>query len=359
MKYLIPLLFFLNISLFAQQFFYSNSLAMELSLILEINDIKKNETEWILEKNISESRTDSVLYHFGEEQKRMVRTSSHYSEFLEGTLREEINYRHDGLISDITFYNDLGTLTGKENYEYSSDGMLLSIKSNGPKEDILSLREYSLREDGSLRFITLFDELDDEADHSETWNSYKGNFFMEERLYDSSREVVFFDENNNISIISQYVDDLLIYRELYSYYSDGIVKLIEKIFPETEKKYIVTFDELGRMLKEEYYIDSKWIYTMSHSYIGTNLAQTERIGSAIEEKWIYLYRDDENIGENYYKEGVLQQKKKITDADTDSYIVELYERGELFMNLIFSENVKIREEFISEGKILRIRELGD
>ncbi len=359
MKNLIPLFILLNLPLFAQQYFYSNSLAMELSIILEIDDIEKSDTEWILEKKTTGSRTEAVLYNFGEAQKRIVRTSVLYSEYVEGLLREEISYRNDGQISEITSYDNQGDMTEKENYEYSSDGKLLSIRLNSSNEEITSLREFSLRENGSLRMISQFDESDDKPGHRESWNSYKGNLFMEERLFDSSREVVFFDENNNISTISQYAEDLLIYEEFRSYNSDGTVKVIEKVFPETAKKYVESMDESGRILTEEYYKDSRLIYIISNTYIGATLTQTEKTGSGIEEKWIYFYKDDKNIGEDYYREGALEQKKTITDAVTDSYIVELYDRGKLFMNLIYSEDVKIREEYILNGKIIRIRELGD
>lgn len=359
MRYVIPLLIIINLPLFTQQYFYSNSLAMELSEIFEIDSLEIGESQWILETYTTGKRKETILYNFGVEKKRSVSTPLQYTEIVDGIIREETNYRSDGQISEVIFFNESGDLTGKENYLYSAEGKLLSISFSGGEEDLSTTREYALREDGSLRLISRYKDSAREPDHREFWNSYKGRFFMEERLYDSSREVVYFNEDNNISSILQYAGEILIFEETRGYDSYGKVKTIEKFFPETEKKYLESMDESGRIVKEEYFDRGKMIYRLNNIYRGSTLVQTDKSTGSLREKWIFYYGEEKNVGEDYYRQGELQQKKIVTDGDTNSYKVELYDDGELFMNLIYSEDVKIREEFISDGVIVRTRELGD
>jgi len=357
MKLIIPLLLLFNLSLSAQQYFYSNSLAMELDEISLIESVVMSETEWILKKTAEGNRVESVLFNFGEEKRKYLKDTDHYSEYVDGVLSEEINYRRDGQISKIVNYNTRGLVSDISLYEYNIKGELIAISLSDESGEILSKLEYATRDDGSLRIISRYTE--DDVNHRESWNGYNGSIFMEERTGLSSRELVFYNELNNIEKVQQYVDDILTFEKQYSYYPDGVEKEIKKESYISGEITIESMNVSGQIIRSEVFDKDVFLYSIKYFYSGSQLIQKEKTGLDLSEKWIFHYSDDELIGEDFYKQRTLVQKKKITDSENNAYIIELYDSGKHFMNLIYSNDQKVREEFLSGGEIVRTRELGE
>lgn len=357
MKCFIPLFLLFNLTLTAQQYFYSNSLAMELEKIPSIESVVMEDEEWILKKTVDRSSSELILYQFGREKKRETKSVSFNREYVDGVLSEEILYGKDEQISAIVRYNDSGLVSEKELYKYNSDGDILMITRTDEKGDILSELEYSMREDGSLRIISLSNG--DDVNHRETWNSYSGSLFMVERNDLSNREMVFYNNQNNIEQIRQFRGDQLIAEKNYTYYDDGIIKQIEKKYLQIDEVQIESMNTSGQIIRKDAFKGELLLYSNSYDYSGKTLIQKEKTGTGINERWMYFYSGDELSREEYYRQGVLTQKKMIADSDSNSYTIELYDRGMHFMNLIYLDEVKIREEYISGEKIVRTRELGD
>lgn len=359
MKKIMLLLSLLNLSLFAQQYYYSNSIAMELEPILDVESFILEQSEWILEKFEQYDRTESILFHFGVEKKRIIETSVNFTEYIEGLLSEDTKLGDKGQITERVLYNSEGSPIEKEIYNYNTSGDLISIDRRDIDEKTVFSQKYKIRSDGSLRAITYSFGEDDKSRGNDSWNTHKGSFYMEEHNDARKRQVLFYNGSNNLEKVLRYEEDILVYEEIFDYDQDGFVsKIVKKDFHRSESTILI-MNEKGQLIREDFFVDDKMKFNVSYLYSDSHLIQKDKIGSGIKEKWLYDYRDNERVTEEFYKQGVLQQKKTNMDSADNSYVIELYDRGLHFMNLVFKKDVKIREEYISEGQVIRVRELGD
>ncbi|MBI9099652.1 MAG: hypothetical protein JEY91_14325 [Spirochaetaceae bacterium] len=357
MKYTIFILFLFSVSLSAQDYFYSNSLAMEMERISDIQNISKDDIEWLLEKIIEGEKVKTVLFNYGVEYQSSIRTPLSYSEYSEGVLVQEIKYFVDGRISNIISYNSNGTVHRNEIYEYSEDNKLLGIKTVDGSGETEESMEYRFREDGSLR--TVFKYGDDKITHMENWNSFNNSLFMEQSIKGSLRDQRYFNEDGLIEKVQRYNGEDFIYEEVYTYYDNGIIQTITRSDYHRGTVIVESMNIQGQMIKEDAFKKDLLLYSSTYFYTGSELTGKEKRSSNLLEKWVYYNNDDERTGEDYYRQGLLEHKKRITDSETNSYTMELYNKGSVFMRLTYEDDVKIREEFLNEGKVTRTRELGE
>ena len=363
MNRLAPFIFLFSFSIFSQEYFYSNSLAMELDPISDLSSMEFVDIEWVLEKNSQGNQIKSSLYHYGEIEKSYLNLYSangyleYSSESIGGIIREEMYFNSDGQISQLSIFGEEGSLEQIDEYQYDDNGDLKYIDTIDDKGEIISSLNYSIREDGSLRSLWEINSRSEE--HSESWNSFDGSLFMEQRIKDSDKDLVYYNEDNRIERILKFDGDELVYEEFYQYYSDGTIKQIRKSNYVNHEISLEIMDTAGQLIRENVMESDILLYTIDYKYSEQNIIKKEKVGSGIKEKWIYFYENESLVREDYYNQGVLEQKKKIIDSENNSYIIELYDKGIPFMNLIFEDDIKVREEFLSEGRVIRTREIGD
>ncbi|MDA3811129.1 MAG: hypothetical protein PF518_12475, partial [Spirochaetaceae bacterium] len=338
-------------------------LAMELDKIEPEQFLEKEKIEWLLKKEYEANREISTLYNNGQEFKNFIRSYnskgflSFYSESKNNIPEEEIDFRKDGQIQENRVFLKDGSLNFKLIYVYNENAELLQIDKKDEADNLISSIDYTLRNDGSIRSFNEYEE--GNLTHGEIWNSFHGQLYMEQRQTEGKRDIVYYNEDNKVVKILQYDGENLISDEVYEYYSDGTEKLIIKTNFLKSEIIQISKNVDGLIIREEKFRSDLLLYVIRYSYSAGNLVLKEKSGSGLREKWLYTYENDQIKKEDYYKQGVLVQKKKYTDPDTNSYIIELYNNDEIFMNLIYEDDKKIREEFIEGGRIIRIKDLGD
>jgi len=362
-RYAFLIFLFLSFTISAQDYYLSNSLAMEMEYLESIDDIVIDQVEWLLKVERRDKQKISSLYKFGIEQKVIIReynsngTLDFYSESIDGILIEETDYDDDGKILESRTYNNDGTFDSLWNYLYDIDEELLKIEKKDKSGSVLSAIDYSFRDDGSIR--SFFEYEEDSLKHREIWNSYNGEISMEMKAGDLLRDIVYYNDLNKVDSILQYDDDLLVYEEKYYYDNKGQSEKIEKYNYLTSYRIEILMNKNGYISTEKHYQKELLLFTTQYNYNDYQVIRKEKTGSGLREKWLYFYIDEQISEEVYYKQGVLIEKKKYTDPETGSYTLELFNKGEIFMNLVFEDDVKVREEYFEGGEIVRSRDLGD
>ena len=363
MKITIFLFCLFNFSIYAQEYFYSNSLAMEFERIIENDLLNLEDIPWVIKSEQSGNERKITLYKDGIENKILINkyndfgTLSFMTELMDGKTIEETDFKRNGQIEQYRSYDSEGLISERYFYIYNNHNELEKVEITNDLGELISFIEYYIRADGSIRSV--YEYNDSELVHSEVWNSYDGSLFMENSSSDSSRDLVFYNNQNQKIKVQQYSGDDVIYEENYEYHGDGTIKSIDKMnytIPETTS---INMNLSGLIIRETLYRNDLLIYTITFDYSNTRLIQKEKYGTGIRGKWIYNYKDDKMISEEYYNQGILEQKKIITDSDNNNYIIELYHNNEAFMNVFYTDNVKTREEFLEKGRIIRVRDLGE
>lgn len=363
MKAAVVLLFILTFSLYAQEYYRSNSLAMEMERIQDSQPFEMDKVEWLLEKKVSGNSILSTLYHYGIPEKSITREYNNYDILIyysvrnKGILSEENRFGDDGAILEEAVFTGTGTLDWKNIYEYTDNGRILRIVRQNSEGEEISELDYRIRKNGSIRNITQSDN--DLSEHRESWNGFGGILFMEERNSDSERELIYRNNKGLIEKKIRYRNNQKIDDENYSYSSGGEISKIVKTDYVNGESSIQTMNMSGQIVSEEKLVGEELIYRILYFYSDSKLSVKEKKGAALRERWEYVYIDDELSVESYYRQGDLEQKKTITDQNSNSYEILLYNHGEAFMNLVYDNDVKIREEYLSGGEIIRTRTLGD
>ena len=79
------------------------------------------------------------------------------------------------------------------------------------------------------------------------------------------------------------------------------------------------------------------------------------VGGDGREEWRYFYgADGELQEEDYYRRGMLEKSRVYTGANM--WYEEIYQKSELFLRIFYEEGEKVKEAFISGGKVVRERD---
>lgn len=364
MNKLLHLLFLLSLQIEAQEYFLSNSLGMELTPVDVPENYDWSHDEWFLVKDEKGNVVLSTLYNRGEEKILYTREYNSagslifYGESINGYPSVETEYKDDGMVRQFREYDHSGFINKKSDYEYDSRGKLNRVITSDESGEILSTVEYSIRGDGSIRSV--FEKDRDKGAHSEIWNAYDGSLFLEQRSGTLERDLVYYNRDNLISRVERYDSDKLSSEEIYNYSGENILQSIVKINHLLSEKTELSMNRAGLITKEILFINNISEYIIVYKYDDRgNLKAKEKNGSSFREKWFYFYEDNKETAEEYYKQGMLVRKKIIKDSENNNYIIELYNKGTAFMNLVYENNVKIREEFLEDGLVVQFRDLGD
>lgn len=344
----------------AQDFYRSNSLAMELEkLDKPLREDFEGEETWILEKRTEHGSIECILYLGGEETDRYLRNFGiggnleYYSHRRGDRMVEEIFYRRDGAISEEKYYYSDGTLEAARTYSYDSRGNLLGVeRMEGTGETSL---DYGLREDGSLRSVSGYREGDLQSRNSRS--AFGGALHMEEDISGDIRDVSYYGEEGRLVRKVRYVKGEVQFIEENEYRSDGTLSgvLISALSEGTET--FRTMDSDGNPLKDETFRDGRLIMGLYYSYRNGRLYRLDTRAPGIREKQLFIYEGDFLKAEEFYVQGTLERVKKYSAADGNLYTVELYDRGEVFLVIHYSDDVKVREDHMSGGKVIRTKEL--
>ncbi|MBN2658828.1 MAG: hypothetical protein JXR86_17370 [Spirochaetales bacterium] len=350
-----------SFSLFPQEYYRSNSMAMELE-ILDGNSDWSREEGWILEARTEGFSRQLILFHDRIEKNRFEKQFSPggrllYSSRLKGRLlQEETFYDLAGNVERENFYNEEGTLIEEKTYHYSKEGILESVEILKAGQLPLT-QNYSLRQDGSLRSVEI--ESSDSLLNRSSVVRFNESLYMDEQREGDVRVVRYRNQEGQLMEKVRYQAGKMILREKRNYSEAGLLSdvVVEDI--SSGKKNIRIMNEMELVEKEELYRNDEFQERTLFFYDSDLLVRKERRGTGFRESWFFRYEGDTLSEEDFYERGVLVYRKKYDRDDQKNYIQELYDGDELFMKVYFRKEVKIREEFISAGEVTRTREWGD
>lgn len=352
----ILILLLVTTSICAQNYYSSNSLAMEIESIDEFSGDFKDYGEWVLEKNETDTLIEKNLYNNGQLKRTLIEKNDRsgrtlYSSLtINGILREESLYSEKGLLEKEVFYKPDGSIDIIELYRYNESDELLGIDVQEGEEEQKSYY-YSIRSDGSLRSIS--------GNEDSSRNSYEGVLFLENLLSESRRELIFRNHKGYVEKILLYENNQLIRDEVRTYWTEEVVKEIRIVDKLSERETIQQMDKRGNLEEEEVYKDRKLQSGTYYFYNGEKIVRKEKKEPGIREHWLYTYEGDQLTFEEYYKKDVLIHRKVFSGTDQSTYELELIDRGEVFLIIHFEKDVKIREEYVSNGVVTKTRELRD
>lgn len=357
-KYLL-LLVFLVLPLYAQEYYRSNSLGMELEKI-KSDPIDIPTTGWILQKTIKGLTTELVLYDQGKEDSSFIRRYNKNGVLVSSVRKkneimvEELFYRDDGQIQEDISYNSEGEAAEKKIYRYGDNGIpqMVEIRQNG---DITSILYYSLRSDGSLRSIKTEDKLD-ELSSITSFNKFRTARYMEEQQNGNVRVVRFNSDDGRLLKLIRYIGEDSVLEETRQYRDNGSLEkdLIENF--ALNSYTIQTMNEYGLIVKEEIYKEDQWVEQTVFTYLSKKMVKKERKTKGFKESWIYKYSGDLLTEEEYYEKNVLESIKSYDQEKQGNYIISLYDSGRIFMKVYYVDDKKTLEEFIEDGKVTKTNE---
>jgi len=350
-----------SIALIPQEFYRSNSLAMELEII-EGPVVREKEEGWVLEVREDEGKETLILYHEGFEHSRIEREYSRKgfltrnTQYEDGKLKEETFYNDRGLVFKEITYGESGKPLEIKNYQYSEneEPNSLTISNSGQNE---STRFLSLRSDGSLRYVET--KSGEEVVGSSSVNAYNGAFYMEEQYEGAVRVLRFRNKEGQLEKTVRLLNDKVLNEESRFYRTDGSLSRVVIEDFSSERRISQLMNDLGLMTSKEVYLRDDLEERTSFYYDSDLLIRKELRGPGRRETWTYEYEGENLSIEEYYEKGTLETRKYYEGEDRQNYTMEIYDRGVLFLKAYFQKDVKIREEFISEGKVTRTREWGN
>ena len=120
---------------------------------------------------------------------------------------------------------------------------------------------------------------------------------------------------------------------------------------ETEKKY----NTEERLSKEIITKSNKTISETTYFYDdeGRKIKMNKVSDKGLEE-WAFYYDSEGDLDrEEYYQRGILEKRTVYTNDN--SYYEELFRYGELLIRVFYEDDVKIKEEFLENGKVIKVK----
>jgi YD repeat-containing protein len=244
-----------------------------------------------------------------------------------GVLEKRVEYTYgpDALLSSAAYDAD-GAPVYTESYAYAGSGLLREV-----------VRRYA---DGSLAIYSY---------------GFADKLLVEERLGREEEVVIsHYDAAGRPTEWGYYRDGELLEKKQWTYYGEtgGLRTQVE-----TDLAGDVTtrtdYDEQGRLVAEEQSGSVVSETVVSRDAEGRLDARTTT-GREGKEDWRYTY-DEAGLllREDYYSKGRLEKSRVYTAEDT--WYEEIYRQGEIFLRVYYENDRKVKEEFLSGGKVARER----
>jgi len=328
-----------------------------------------DQTEYILEITFANGTEIRRLLNAGEEVQRVevVRDGTTTTEavFQDDLLESRAVRRDDGVLLNETRYSG-GTLT--ERWEYHYDGSLLSSREVFDSADELLYREsYSYWRDDTLRSMV-------KEDQSEIRTEYRYNDGRLEEEWVSrpgESERFEFDGAGRLVIRELFAGDELAEQEVRIYWgteSGSLLKLV--VVSSGDEITRRGYDERGRLTSERREESGDLISELVRTFGEEHLLLEVETDDGGTRRWEYEYTDegdDERV--TYYEDGQLVEVRHLVIGPDDgrddgreglqaNRMTELFNRGEPVLRIYYDGQLRLREEVIRNGEVIRTREFG-
>jgi hypothetical protein len=319
----------------------------EYDYILLVEETTDMETRDLLSDNGIIKRWEYSLYN-----NRNVREERKFN----GDTLESIYYydRRGRLVEEHLYSGDL--LTQKIVYFYSENQELDQIKSYDNTGNLLYEEYYEFNRHGMIRRVT------------RTWSDGRnqvssfvyGHGQLVEETYSSDGEMTIsrYDETGNLTFIEVWEGDEQVREKMFFYNKtdESLLSTLEKDLSqgiETESR----FNTEGWLIEETVSKDDKTVYKQVYTYDNEGRKATmKKTSDRGLEEWSFYYDSEGDLNrEEYYNRGMLERRTVYTSDN--SYYEELYRYGELLIRVYYEDEAKIREEFIDDGEVIKVKDL--
>ena len=336
------------------RYYVSNDLGMALE---KIGWYRREEFPYILAVETAGSRETRTLLHLGEEVQRWEYEEREQRIYRDSQLEQRRLYDQDGRLIEDLLYSD-GLLSQRTRYYYNRD-VLERAETFSPDGSLLYRDHYRLSPDGELRRVTR-EMAGPQPD--QRFALEDGQRGVVEERYGNVREgrINRYDSVGRLAEREYWYEGRLIERESFQYRGEG-EELLSSRLEELSLGHTTlrSCDEQGRVVRIEVTEGGRQIEETLHLRDAQGrIAETTTRGPRGIENWLYEYDPEGKlVREEYRLRGSLERITLYSgEGEQRLRVEELYREGRLFMRVHYRAEQKVREEFVRDGEVVRVRE---
>ncbi|UCF98761.1 MAG: hypothetical protein JSV89_04305 [Spirochaetaceae bacterium] len=336
------------------RYYVSNDLGMALE---EIGQHQQEEFPYILVVESEGKLVTRTLYHRGEALRRWEIGPTEERNYRGAVLEQKRRFDDSGRLLEEQIFQE-GSLSERTVYYYNRE-TLDRTETFGPEGELLHSDEYWLSPDGQLRRVTR-DQGDRQADQRLALSG--GSRGILEERYGNARETRInrYDKNGRLVEQEYWYEGRLSERESFQYRGDSDLPLsflLEEL-PQ-ERTTLRTYDQEGRLVRIEVTDHGRESEQTVHVRDAQGrIVETTTRGSRGIENWLFQYGpDDDLVREEYRVRGSLERVTLYSVQDqVSTRLEELYREEQIFMRIYYEAERKVKEEFLRNGEVVRVRE---
>ncbi len=339
----------------SEDLYRSNQIGMRFE---EIRPAERSGHPWVLSRTVSGNRETLTLFHEGKEEKRWERQYA-----SAGRLGEE-TFSEGDVLQTVQRFDGLGRVAEEETYEQGElqeirenryvRGELDSVTVRGPDGALLFTDRYIRTRDRKLREVRR--EYPDGSSRVSAFSFSDDRLLQEQHLREQEGVLLRYDGSGRLAFREEWDAERLVRLERFTYDGDRLVSSTVTV-PGSARREEFAYNEAGRIVSERVLTGSVIARETRYLYEEDLLVERQVESRGVTETWRYEYDGDgEQRRETYLKNGV--REKVVVRTGEDERSEELYLAGELFLRAYYRGNEKIREEFIRNGEVIRVRETG-
>jgi YD repeat-containing protein len=341
------------------KYFRSNEIGITLE---KIEWYRVDEFEYVV---TLEEKDNTVIKRLYKDEEEIKRWEIHFdkrmrkikeSEYQNNLLYAVLLYNKDGSLHEELLYTQ-GKLYEKKLYHYSKRG-LSKVQTSNEIDEILYEDFYSLASSGRLRSVI---RIWANGNIRISRFAFGSGLLVEQREYiENKMYIARFDSKGRLISWEQWQDDKLEKSKLIVYNPETGNKEREEETDHTANESIVRlYDDKGNLLKEDAASGSSIQSEVTYEYDDKGRLLVKRVKGPLGiEEWRYFYNDaDKLVKEEYWRRGFHEKTTFYTEET--SYYEEIYRENEVFLRVYYENEKKVKEEFIIDGKIEKVRTFED
>jgi hypothetical protein len=336
------------------EYYISNDVGMALE---KIGWYRREEFPYILVVEIEGTRETRTLLHQGEEQQRWEYEPGEERAYRESELEQRRRYDRRNHLIEEELYSD-GGLTQRTLYYYNRD-VLERTETLAADGSLLYRDYYRLSPDGQLRRVTR-EEVDRQAEQRLGLGDGARGVTEERYGNDRERRINRYDRSGRLVEREYWSEGDLLERERIQYRDEKDTRLssqLEEI--SLGRTTHSSYDAEGRIILVEVTEGGEDIERIVHLRDPQGrIVETTKRGRKGIENWLFEYgQEEELLREEYRVRGSLERITLYsTEGEEQLRVEELYRKGRLFMKVHYRAGEKVKEEFLRDGEIVRVRE---
>jgi hypothetical protein len=307
---------------------------------------------WLLRVERSGELEVRTLLNEGKETKRWELSPGLERVFTGGSLSEERSCDASGrLLVEKSFVG--GQLSETARYSYGPSG-LSAVETHGPDGQLRTRERYELGPGGELRRVRR--ESPGRPGAEELALVSAGDRLFEERLRGGGRSLVSrYDSEGRVSSQETWKERELV-ESVEQIYAGRLPVSTELTAGGT--RTVTLFDAQGRESSRRVSRGGKTLEEWSFSYDGAgNRVRAVRVDAHGTEQWSYFYDEAGSLQREEWR--FRGQLSKVVRYVEGGRVEELYRSGLPFLVVTYRGGVKVLEEFLEGGQVVRRRQFGE